>query len=56
MAIKIKKMKLYINIVLYSVFSSVLASCSSSDNESTPVPVHIRNMEPVLKNANREDA
>ena len=33
-------MKLYINIVFILIFSSVLASCSSSDNESTPAPAY----------------
>ena len=33
-------MKLYINIVFALIFSSVLASCSTSDNESTPAPLY----------------
>jgi glycosidase len=49
-------MKLYINIVFILVFSSVLASCSSSDNESTPAPTYPQYGTSFEEMPNREDA
>ncbi|MFV5685144.1 alpha-amylase family glycosyl hydrolase [Flavobacterium sp. GB2R13] len=49
-------MKLYINIVFVFIFSSVLASCSSSDNESTPVPAYPQYGTRFEKMPKKEDA
>jgi 1,4-alpha-glucan branching enzyme len=49
-------MKLYINIVFILVFSSVLASCSSSDNESTPAPTYPQYGTIFEKMPKKEDA
>ncbi|MFV8374884.1 alpha-amylase family glycosyl hydrolase [Flavobacterium sp. LB1P71] len=49
-------MKLYINIVFVLIFSSVLASCSSSDNESTPAPAYPQYGTRFEKMPKKEDA
>ncbi|MFV5701522.1 alpha-amylase family glycosyl hydrolase [Flavobacterium sp. XS2P12] len=49
-------MKLYINIVFVLIFSSVLASCSSSDNESTPAPAYPQFGTRFEKMPKKEDA
>jgi glycosidase len=49
-------MKLYINIVFALLFSSVLAACSSSDNESTPVPAYPQYGTRFEKMPKKEDA
>ena len=49
-------MKLYINIVFILVFSSVLASCSSSDSGSTPTPVYPQYGTRFEKMPKKEDA
>ncbi|MDI1305221.1 MAG: alpha-amylase family glycosyl hydrolase [bacterium] len=49
-------MKLYINIVFILIFSSVLASCSSSDNESTPAPAYPQYGTRFEKMPKKEDA
>jgi glycosidase len=49
-------MKLYINIVFALIFSSVLASCSSSDDNSNPEPVYQQYGTPFEKMPKKEDA
>ncbi|WP_264564333.1 alpha-amylase family glycosyl hydrolase [Flavobacterium sp. N3904] len=49
-------MKLYINIVFALIFSSVLAACSSSDNESTPVSPYPQYGTRFEKMPKKEDA
>ncbi|HEU4788535.1 MAG TPA: alpha-amylase family glycosyl hydrolase [Flavobacterium sp.] len=49
-------MKLYINIVFALIFSSVLASCSTSDNESTPAPAYPQYGTRFEKMPKKEDA
>ena len=49
-------MKLYLNIVFALIFSSVLASCSSSDDESTPAPAYPQYGTRFEKMPKREDA
>ena len=49
-------MKLYINIVFILVFSSVLASCSASDNEPNPAPVYPQYGTRFEKMPKKEDA
>lgn len=49
-------MKLYINIVFVLIFSSVLASCSSSDNELTPAPAYPQYGTRFEKMPKKEDA
>ncbi|MFM2369850.1 MAG: hypothetical protein RL619_2163 [Bacteroidota bacterium] len=46
----------YINIVFVLIFSSVLASCSSSDNESTPAPAYPQYGRRFEKMPKKEDA
>jgi glycosidase len=49
-------MKIYINILFVLIFSSVLASCSSSDDESTPAPLYPQYGTPFEKMPSKEDA
>jgi glycosidase len=49
-------MKLYINIVFALIFSSVLASCNSSDDESTPTPAYPQYGTAFDKMPKKEDA
>ncbi|MFV5694270.1 alpha-amylase family glycosyl hydrolase [Flavobacterium sp. LB3P122] len=49
-------MKLYINIVFVLIFSSVLASCNTSDNESTPAPAYPQYGTRFEKMPKKEDA
>ncbi|MBC7407882.1 MAG: alpha-amylase [Arcicella sp.] len=49
-------MKLYINLVFVLVFSSVLASCSASDNDSKPASVYQQYGTPFEKMPSKEDA
>jgi len=49
-------MKLYINIVFALIFSSVLASCNSSDDESTPAPAYPQYGTRFEKMPKKEDA
>lgn len=49
-------MKLYINIVFALIFSSVLASCDSSDDESTPAPTYPQYGTAFEKMPAKEDA
>jgi glycosidase len=49
-------MKLYINIVFALIFSSVLAACSTSDNESTPAPAYPQYGTRFEKMPKKEDA
>jgi glycosidase len=56
LSLKNKKMKLYINIVFALIFSSVLASCSTSDDNSTPKPAYQQYGTPFEKMPKKEDA
>jgi glycosidase len=56
LSLKNKKMKLYINIVFALIFSSVLASCSASDDNSTPKPAYQQYGTPFEKMPKKEDA
>lgn len=49
-------MKIYINILFVLIFSSVLASCSSSDDESTLAPLYPQYGTPFEKMPSKEDA
>nr|WP_315159117.1 alpha-amylase family glycosyl hydrolase [uncultured Flavobacterium sp.] len=49
-------MKIYINILFVLIFSSVLASCNSSDDESTPAPLYPQYGTPFEKMPAKEDA